>query len=100
MRETGCLLSPRRRSIARFMNLSAVTVRAANMLRIFPTLNGEDQKTFKFVLTYQQLTEESGCVFQTVNALLKDLKNNGLIYRALLKTIQIKKKYHNILVFK
>jgi hypothetical protein len=80
MRETGCLLPPRRRSIARFMNLSAVTVRAANMLRIFPALNGEEQKTFKSVRTYQQLTEESDCVFKTVNALLKDVKNNGLSY--------------------
>jgi hypothetical protein len=74
MRKTGCLLPPRRRSVARFMNLSAIIVRATNMLRIFPTLNGEEQKTFKFVLTCRQLIEETGCVFKTVNALLKDIK--------------------------
>jgi hypothetical protein len=33
------------------------------------------RKDFKFILTYQQLTEESGCVFKTVNALLKDVKS-------------------------
>jgi hypothetical protein len=81
MRRTGCLLPPRQRSIARFMNLSAVSSRATKMLRIFPALNGEERQTFQFVRTFQELVEELECVFQTVNTLLKDIKNNGLSYK-------------------
>jgi hypothetical protein len=88
MRPTGYLSSPCQRSIARFMNLSVVIAWAANMLQIFPTLNEEEQKTFKFVQTYRPLIEELGCVFKTVNTLLKDIKNNGLSYKHIDRYIQ------------
>jgi hypothetical protein len=81
MRQTSYLLPPRQRSIARFMNLSTVSDWATKMLSIFPTLNEEEQQTFQFVRTYQQLVEELDCVFHAVNALLKDIKNNGLSYK-------------------
>ncbi|OAV64684.1 hypothetical protein Barb6XT_02718 [Bacteroidales bacterium Barb6XT] len=39
MRETGCLLPPRQRSVTRFMNLSHALEWSRNMQRIFATLN-------------------------------------------------------------
>jgi hypothetical protein len=81
MRRTSCLLPPRQRSIARWMNLSPVVKWAKTMLATFPSLNEQEQETFGFVNTCYSLIEELDCVFQTVNTLLKEIKNKGLTHK-------------------
>ncbi|OAV67122.1 hypothetical protein Barb4_02608 [Bacteroidales bacterium Barb4] len=74
MRETGCLLPPRQRSIARFMNPSHAPEWSRNMQRIFATLNTNERQTLDFVNTHGKTTGESSGVFGFVNGVLKRVK--------------------------
>ncbi|OAV67671.1 hypothetical protein Barb4_02370 [Bacteroidales bacterium Barb4] len=78
MRETGCLLPPRQRSTARFMNLPHTVKRSRNMQQIFASLNANKRQTLDFVNAHGKTTGESGGVFGFVNGVLKRVKPEGL----------------------
>jgi hypothetical protein len=77
MRAGSYLLPPRQRTIARFMNLSPIIQWAIKMYHNFSKLSDEETKTFLFVKEYFPLIEELEQIFNCVNCILKQAKNEG-----------------------
>ena len=93
MKETAYLLPPKQRTIARFMNLSTGVTWAQQILKAMPKLTVIEQQTFACVLTYKELIEELAQVFEMVNPILKLLKNEGISFENIDKSIKICQKY-------
>jgi hypothetical protein len=89
MRPAGYLLPPRQRTIARFMNLSASIKWAIRMLRNYSKLTKEEQQVFRFVKTHRKLINELNKVLEHINAILKQVKNNGLSAKEAQKCIKM-----------
>jgi len=77
MRPSSYLLPPRQRTIARFMNLSPIIQWAIKIYKNFSKLSKEEAKNFKFVKKHFSLIEELEQVFNCVNDILKQAKNEG-----------------------
>ncbi|OAV63873.1 hypothetical protein Barb6_03493 [Bacteroidales bacterium Barb6] len=78
MRETGCLLPPRQRTIARFMNLSQTIKQSKNMQWIFASLSANGKQTLDFVNTHGKTTGELSCIPGFVNYALKLIRSEGM----------------------
>ncbi|OAV68657.1 hypothetical protein Barb6XT_00890 [Bacteroidales bacterium Barb6XT] len=78
MRETGYLLPPRQRTIARFMNPSHAIEWGKNRQRIFASPNTNGKQTLDFVNTHGKTTVELSGVLGFVNYVLKQIKSEGL----------------------
>jgi hypothetical protein len=78
MRDTAYLLSPKIRTIARFMSISLLIKWAVKMLTTFWKMNQEEQSVFGFLLKYRSLIKELEEVFKIVNPILKHLKCEGM----------------------
>jgi hypothetical protein len=78
MRPTAYLLPPKQRTIARFMNLSGTVQWAESMLKSLAKLNDEEKHVFSFIKKYKSIIEELAEVFQVVNPVLQQLKNEGI----------------------
>jgi hypothetical protein len=83
MKDTSYLTPPKQRSIARFMNMSATIEWAKKIRRNFNSLNSKEQEAFKSITEHSSIIEELDKVFETSNALLKLLKNNGLSFETI-----------------
>ena len=77
MRASSYLLPPRQRTIARFMNLSPIVKWSRKIIHNFSKLNEEEANNFKFVKEHLPLVEELEQIFDCVNKILKQAKNNG-----------------------
>ncbi|OAV67990.1 hypothetical protein Barb6XT_01219 [Bacteroidales bacterium Barb6XT] len=78
VRETGYLLPPRQRTVARLMNPSHAIKWSKNMQRIIASPNTNGKQTFDFVNTHGKTAGESSGVFGLVNYVLKRIKSEGL----------------------
>jgi hypothetical protein len=78
MRPIACLLPPKQRVIARFMNLTHSLRRAKNMLHRFDNLFKEEQKTFKFLKNHLHLIQELSGIIGVFNQISKTLKEKRL----------------------
>jgi hypothetical protein len=72
------LLPPKQRAIARFMNLFSLVEWAADMLRILPTLKGDEQEAFAFVKEHQEIIAELETVMRYVRNIEQKCKHEGL----------------------
>ena len=77
MRPSSYLLPPRQRTMARFMNLSPVLKWSRQIDKNFSELSDEEAENFKFVKQHILLIEELEQIFNCVNSILKQAKNNG-----------------------
>jgi len=77
MRPSSYLLPPRQRTIARFMNLSPILKWNKQINHNFSKLNKEEARNFRFIKKYLPLTEELEQIFNSVNSILKQAKNEG-----------------------
>jgi hypothetical protein len=78
MRPPAYLLPPKQRTIARFMNLSGTVKWAMALLQSFSRLSKDERKVFRFIKDKQAIIKELSGVFQVVNPVLQQLKNEGL----------------------
>ncbi|OAV75565.1 hypothetical protein Barb7_00809 [Bacteroidales bacterium Barb7] len=78
MRETGCLLPPRQRTVARLMNLSQTVGWSKNMQRIFASPSANGKQTLDFVNTHGKTTGELNCIPGFVNHALKLIRSEGM----------------------
>jgi hypothetical protein len=83
MKDTSYLTPPKQRSIARFMNLSTTIEWAKKILGNFNSFNEKEQKAFGCIKEHSSIIEELDRVFDTSNAMLKLLKNNGLSFKTI-----------------
>jgi len=77
MRPSSYLLPPRQRTMARFMNLSTIIQWAIKIYNNFSKLSNEEAKNFTFVKKHFPLIEELEQIFNCVNEILKQAKNEG-----------------------
>jgi hypothetical protein len=77
MRSSSYLLPPRQRTIARFMNLSPVIRWCTKIYHNFSYLSNKEAENFQFVKDYYPLVEELGQIFNCVDSILEQAKNNG-----------------------
>jgi len=77
MRPCSYLLPPRQRAIARFMNLSPILKWSKQINHNFSQLNEEEAKNFMFVKEHLALIEELERIFNCVNSILEQAKNQG-----------------------
>lgn len=77
MRASSYLLPPRQRTIARFMNLSPTIKWSVRINNNFSKLSDEEAKNFLFVKEHFPLIEELEQIFNSVDELLKEAKNEG-----------------------
>jgi hypothetical protein len=96
MKDTAYLLPPKQRSIARFMNLSHTIDWAANLLKAFPTLTQVEQQRFEFLKSYQNLIQEFVIVFEMIQQILKNIKNEGISYKNIHQCLDLIKQYTKI----
>lgn len=78
MKPMAYLLPPQARTQARFMNLSHSVQWAKRLLRAWPKLSQQEQETFGFIQRYAPLVEELSRLFDWINPLLKQIKEQGL----------------------
>jgi hypothetical protein len=81
MRSSSYLLPPRQRTIARFMNLFPIIQWSVKIYNNFSKLSDEEAQNFKFVQESFPLVEELEQIFNCVNDILKEAKNEGFSKR-------------------
>ncbi|MDR1477593.1 MAG: hypothetical protein LBJ00_01480 [Planctomycetaceae bacterium] len=72
------LLTPKQRTITRFMNIDATITWAVDVLNNFSQLTKEEQDAFEFLHKYQDLILELNKLSCCTNKILKNLKESGL----------------------
>ena len=88
MRSSSYLLPPRQRTMARFMNLSPVLKWSRQIDKKFSELSDEEAENFKFVKQHIVLIEELEQIFNCVNSILKQAKNQGFSKKNINKYIR------------
>lgn len=88
MRPSSYLLPPRQRTMARFMNLSPVLKWSRKINNNFSELNDEEAENFKFVKQHISLIEELEQIFNCVNSILKQAKDQGFSKKSIHKYIR------------
>jgi hypothetical protein len=77
------LLSPKQRTVARFMNLSSTVNWASSMLHALPCLDKESRSIFSFLSKYKDMIISLQFLFVIVNGILKYMKEQGLSKRTI-----------------
>jgi hypothetical protein len=93
MKETAYLLPPKQRAIARFINLSHTVDWATKMLTALPKLTPDEQQIFDFLKDYQSFIKELASVFELVHQVLKLIKNEGISYENIEKSVVLIGQY-------
>jgi hypothetical protein len=89
MRSTSYLLPSVQRTIARFMNFSSIVEWSKKIINVYPKLDEKEKEAFGFVKNNHQLISGLDLVFQSVNKILKTIKNNGMSWITIDKCISI-----------
>jgi hypothetical protein len=87
MKDTAYLLPPQQRSIARFMNIGDTVKWAKKISAVLPQLTQEEQRVFGFLKAYKCIIDELSDVVEMVNKVLKIIKNEGISYKNVQKSI-------------
>lgn len=76
--DTAFLLPPKQRAIARFMNLFDWVRWAADVLRVYPTLDQKQQEALAFVVENRPLIEELSSVMECIRTIEQRCKRDGI----------------------
>lgn len=85
MNPVAYLLPPKQRTIARFLNLSAIAEWSGKLLGNYHTLTRQQQQVFHFIPRYASFIEEIAEVLRCVNEIQREIKQRGISPQTILR---------------